>query len=381
MYRLASLRRAVALSILTCVPATAIAEDAVLDTSLQLGEVRVTALRTGSLPATAVLSSVDMLGGDRLRNENVTDAWQLFAKVPGTMLTAFNQGTTSGKFSFRGFNGEGEINAIKLLIDGVPSNSNDGNMPYIDMVQTQELQSIEVVRGTNDPRHGLHNIAGNATLRTLTGGDYLRGRASAGSFGTSDAQAVAGIESGALAQNYAAGYSMSDGYRDHATSSRATLAGKWTLLPSGDGAQYGASLRFAALRAQEAGYLTQAQVLADPRQSPAHNASDGDRRQLAQGSIRSERVFGALTWSNLAYLNDLKDRRFVRFSLSAAQQERDTDERQLGAGSTLTWRAGRTSIGELSLEGGLSAEWQDNVSERYTTVLRARQTRTRDQHF
>ena len=130
MYRLASLRRAVALSILTCVPATAIAEDAVLDTSLQLGEVRVTALRTGSLPATAVLSSVDMLGGDRLRNENVTDAWQLFAKVPGTMLTAFNQGTTSGKFSFRGFNGEGEINAIKLLIDGVPSNSNDGNMPY-----------------------------------------------------------------------------------------------------------------------------------------------------------------------------------------------------------------------------------------------------------
>ena len=381
MSRIAFPQRALALTFCTLVSAPVLAEDSVLDSSLQLGEVRVTAQRVGTLPATAILSSVDVIGRDRLLDENVTDAWQLFAKVPGTMLTQFNQGNTSGKFSFRGFNGEGEINAIKLLIDGVPSNSNDGNMPYIDMVMTQELQSIEVVRGTNDPRYGLHNIAGNANLRTLSGGDYLRGRASYGSFGTADLQAAAGIEHGAFAQNYAAGYTLSDGYRDHSTSSRASLAGKWTWAPAESGTRYGAGLRFAELHAQEAGYLTFAQSRTNPRQSPAHNASDGDRRQLLQGSLRAEQSFGALTWSNLAYLNDLKDQRFVRFAITTSQQERDTDERQLGAQSTLTWRAGQTAIGELTLEGGLSGEWQDNVSERYTTVLRARQAQTRNQHF
>jgi iron complex outermembrane receptor protein len=381
MHSLFPIRRAVALALFACLPAVNQAADTVLDASLQLGEVSVTAQRTGSLPATAILSSVDILGNERLRDADVTDAWQLFAKVPGTMLTQFNQGNTSGKFSFRGFNGEGEINAIKLLIDGVPSNSNDGNMPYIDMVLTQELDSIEVVRGTNDPRYGLHNIAGNANLRTVTGGDYLRSRASYGSFGTLDLQAAAGVEQDSLAQNYAAGYTSSDGYRDHSVSSRSSLSGKWNWTAPEGGSHYGAALRFAELRAQESGYLTDAQSRSNPRQSPVHNASDGDIRQLGQASFQGENTIGDLSWSNLAYLNDLKDRRFVRFSVGTAQQERDTDERQLGLQSTLTWRAGRTALGDLTLEGGLSGEWQDNISERYTTLLRARQAQTRNQHF
>lgn len=381
MHSTISIRRAVALALLASLPALSPAADTALDASLQLGEVNITARRTGTLPATSILSSVDIVGKERLRDADVTDAWQLFAKVPGTMLTQFNQGNTSGKFSFRGFNGEGEINAIKLLIDGVPSNSNDGNMPWIDMVLTQELESIEVVRGTNDPRYGLHNIAGNANLRTVTGGDYLRGRAAYGSFGTIDVQGAAGIEHGALTQNYAAGYTRADGYRDHSESSRASLAGKWNWTAPDDGGAYGAALRFAELRAQESGYLTYAQSRANPQQSPLHNASDGDRRQIGQASFHRERRFGSLSWSSLAYLNDLKDQRFVRFSLGTSQQERDTDERQLGLHSALTWRAGRTALGDLTLEGGVSGEWQDNISERYATALRVRQAQTRNQHF
>jgi hypothetical protein len=43
----------------------------------------------------------------------------------------------------------GEINAVKLLVDGVPANSNDGNMPYIDGVFPLDIAGIEVVRGTS----------------------------------------------------------------------------------------------------------------------------------------------------------------------------------------------------------------------------------------
>ncbi len=351
------------------------------DTALQLGEITVTAQRMSALQASAVLSSIDILGAARLQDANVTQAWQLFSKVPGVMLTQFNQGNVSGKFSFRGFNGEGEINAIKLLIDGIPSNSNDGNMPYLDMLQTLEMSSIEVVRGTNDPRHGLHNIAGNADIRTWTGGDYLRGRLAYGSYETLDAQAVAGVEGGGLAQNYTAAYQRSSGHREHSDSRKASFAGKWTLGLEG-GHSVGLSLRHTDLESVEAGYLTQAEAQADLAQSPAHNASDGGHRLLTQGALRASIALGeALSWNSLAYANDLSDRRFVRFSAGVSQQERYTDERHYGASSTLTWRAGTTRIGDVTVEGGLDAQWQDNLSQRYSTSLRTRTAQTRDQQF
>jgi iron complex outermembrane recepter protein len=353
----------------------------VADTALQLGEITVTAQRMGALQAGNVLGSVDILGAARLQDANVSQAWQLFSKVPGVMLTQFNQGNVSGKFSFRGFNGEGEINAIKLLIDGVPSNSNDGNMPYLDMLQTMEIAAIEVVRGTNDPRHGLHNIAGNADVQTWTGGDYLRGRLTYGSFETLDVQAVAGIDGKLLAQNYTAAYQRSSGHRDHSGSEKASLAGKWTFTLEG-GHSLGLSLRHTDLESEEAGYLTQAEAKANPAQSPAHNASDGGHRLLTQAALRASIGLGeALSWNSLAYVNDLSDRRFVRFSAGVSQQERYTDERHHGASSTLTWRAGATRLGEFTLEGGVDAQWQDNVSQRYSTALRARTAQTRDQQF
>ena len=139
---------------------------------LSLGEIAVSAGRSGPLSSREVLSSVDVLGSERLAHEQVNNAWELFKRAPGVMTTEFNQGTTSGKLSFRGFNGEGEINAVKLLVDGIPANSNDGNMPYLDAIFPLDIESIEVVRGTNDARYGLNNIAGNAQNNTRTGGNY-----------------------------------------------------------------------------------------------------------------------------------------------------------------------------------------------------------------
>lgn len=129
------------------------------DSTFTLGSVTVQGSQTGKLSTRNVLTSVDVLGADRIEDQNVNSAWELFGQMPGVLLTDFNQGTTSGKFSFRAFNGEGEINAVKLLIDGIPSNTNDGNMPFIDAIFPLEIASIETVRGTNDARYGLNNIA------------------------------------------------------------------------------------------------------------------------------------------------------------------------------------------------------------------------------
>ena len=157
----------------------ALADDPVM----VIGEVRVSAQRPGgALLSNSVMSSVDVLGADKLEDKNVANSWELLGQLPGIQLTETRMGAESGKASFRAFNGEGYINGIKVLIDGIPSNVNSGNQRFIDMVFPLEVDYIEVVRGTNDPRYGLHNIGGNINFGTRQGGNYLDGRVSVGSF-------------------------------------------------------------------------------------------------------------------------------------------------------------------------------------------------------
>ncbi|WP_244103657.1 TonB-dependent receptor plug domain-containing protein, partial [Burkholderia gladioli] len=117
------------------------------DSTFVLGTIDVSGARTGALTSRNILTSVDRVDAEHIENRNARSPWELFGQLPGVLLTDFNQGTTSGKLSFRGFNGEGEINAVKLLIDGLPSNSNDGNMPFMDAVFPLEIDSLETVRG------------------------------------------------------------------------------------------------------------------------------------------------------------------------------------------------------------------------------------------
>jgi outer membrane cobalamin receptor len=115
----------------------------------ELGTMEVTDTRapSGKLQSRDILSSVDILNADKIENQNVLTSYDLFHRMPGVQVTQFGQGTTTGKFSFRAFNGEGNINGVKLLIDGIPSNTNDGNMSFIDAIFPMDIESIEVVRG------------------------------------------------------------------------------------------------------------------------------------------------------------------------------------------------------------------------------------------
>lgn len=350
--------------------------------AVTLGEVQVRSTAGGALPSKAVLSSVNLLGADLIERQNVGGAWQLFGQMPGVMLTEFRQGTTAGKLSFRAFNGEGEINAVKLLIDGIPSNSNDGNMPYLDMLFPLDIQAIELVKGTNDPRYGLHNIAGNASIVTGIGGDYTQARAAYGSFDTREVQLAKGVESGGLSQNYFLGYQNIDGYRDHAQSEKTSLAGKWFYTPDDGATRYGVIARVYRHDAQEAGYLTLAESRADPAGSAARNATDAGNRRMNQLSGHLDQQLNErLFWSAKAYVNTLYDQRWVRFSPAVGQQERIADETHYGVINTVTWRPQVDGLYGLAIEGGVDAQWQDNTSQRYRTTDRVRTATTRDQQF
>ncbi|CRM89501.1 catecholate siderophore receptor CirA [Pseudomonas sp. 22 E 5] len=352
------------------------------DSILTLGTVNVQGTASGPLRTSSVLSSVDILGGDILEKMPVNYSWELFSRAPGVMLTEFNQGTTSGKISFRGFNGEGEVNAVKLLIDGIPSNSNDGNMPYMDMIFPMELDSIEVVRGTSDARYGLNNIAGNVNMLTRTGGDYNRARLRYGSFNTQEAQLAKGIESNNWTQNYFFAYQKTDGYRDHAEADKFSMSGKWFYTPDDDSYRIGLIARHYETAAQEPGYLSEDDARHHPEMTNSFNATDKGTRRINQVSLHFDTDLAeTLAWSAKTYANTFDDRRWTQYWSTSAQQERDAYETQYGALTSLTWRPEVSWLYDFALEGGADIQQQQNKSERYRTKDRTRLTTTRNQQF
>jgi iron complex outermembrane receptor protein len=322
------------------------------------------------------------MNADKIENQNVLTAFDLFHRMPGVQITQFNQGTTTGKLSFRGFNGEGNINGVKLLIDGIPSNTNDGNMPFIDSLFPLDIESIEVVRGTNDPRYGLHNIAGNANINTYQGGNYAKGRVSYGSFDSYDVQSGLGYESGGFSQNYAISYRDTSGYRNNADSDKNSFSGKWFYTPESEKYKVGLIARWSEGDASEPGYMTLDQARSNPTQSMPHNKTDGGNRQLGQLSAHLDvNLKDDLFWSTKSYVNTFDDKRWVTFSSAVSQQERLAEELQYGAITSLTYRPVIAGLYDFSVESGFDFQNQNNKSSRFLTANRMRTSQTRNQEF
>lgn len=336
----------------------------------ELGEVTVTDREeNGKLTSRDIATSVDVMYEDKIANQNVMTAYDLFHRMPGVQITQYGQGTTTGKLSFRAFNGEGRVNAVKLLIDGIPSNTNDGNMPFIDALFPLDIESIEVVRGTNDPRYGLHNIAGNANINTTTGGNYVKGRVSYGSFNTHDVQSGLGYEKDGLTQNYAVSYRASDGYREHSDSDKNSFSGKWFFTPDDNKYKVGLIARWSEAGAQESGYLTFQEQLADPEQSMLRNATDYSKRTVGQVSTHLDvNLTDKLFWSNKAYGNVFDDQRMVKFEPVFAQVKRDRDEVQYGAITSLTYHPTINWLEDFSIESGFDFQQQENKYQQYRTT-------------
>lgn len=70
------------------------------DSVIVLGEVPVYSGSGGALPPTSLLTSVDILGADKIEDKNVQQSWELLGQLPGIQLTETRMGAESGKATF-----------------------------------------------------------------------------------------------------------------------------------------------------------------------------------------------------------------------------------------------------------------------------------------
>ena len=335
------------------------------DGAISMGEVRVNAARSsGALLSNNILTSVDVLGADQIEDKNVAASWGLVGQLPGVQLTETRMGAESGKATFRAFNGEGYINGIKVLIDGIPSNVNSGNQRFIDMIFPLEVDYIEVVRGTNDPRYGLHNIGGNINFGTRQGGNYTDARFTYGSYDTREVQFAVGRETNGLSQNYIVARQDSDEYRG-TDSKKYTLGGKWFLTSSDKTVKAGLIARTYHHEAGEPGFLTATELAQERRQSPSKNANDFSDRDMHHVSAHLDwQITPDAFLSNKVYYNKYEDDRRVTFTSNPAgtapRQNRLWDEKQIGFMSNLTLRLND----QVTFDAGVNTEQQDNKYKR-----------------
>ncbi|HLP41004.1 MAG TPA: TonB-dependent receptor, partial [Fibrobacteria bacterium] len=357
-------------------------EDAPSDDTLHLTVGKVVVLGKAPGPdAYNLPTSVDVVAADKLENENVDFSLELAKEVPGVHTSEYNQGILHGDLGIRGFNAEGGVPHVKLLIDGIPSNLNNG-FPDMNALFPLEISRMEMTRGTNDPRYGLHNLAGNVNVFTKRGGNRHMAKVTGGSFHTGDVQALSAIERNNFSQTYFAGYRRSDGYRDNSEMEKYALSGKWFHTAAGDRLTYGLIARAFELEAKAPGYLTSSQAEADPRASPAFSESDGGTQGNRHASFHADwDIRDNLSWSFKTYGQSVDRHRWVRFTEADVQQERVEDEKQYGAISFLTWKPSGVPLKDLALSWGADYQLQDNANERFRGAERTRAETLRDHDF
>ena len=164
-------RNQLSIAILALAP-TVLANETPQDkkSSMTIGEEVVIIGKSNEIREVELSGSRDILARDQLENEHVNFTADLFKKVPGVYFSRFNQGIISADIAMRGFDAEGSSPHSKLLIDGIPSNLHVG-YSEMDALFPMEIDHIEVVKGTFDPRFGLHNVAGNVQMVSRQSGD------------------------------------------------------------------------------------------------------------------------------------------------------------------------------------------------------------------
>ncbi len=240
--------------------------------------------------------SVDVLGADEIKYENVDNALELLRKLPGISIGDYGNGGVPNGFTLRGHDNNSHGNHTVVTIDGIPINSHLGSAdgaPDLNQLTPEEVDRVELIKGPIDARYGNWSRAGILHFHTRTRGDFMKAKTSYGSWDHKKAYVTFGKEhfDNRFNQVYSVEYYDADGWRDDAHRERQNAYGKWYYRPNED-IQVGLHTHVYNADWETAGYLPESFWREDPRQSIPTSEDDGGYKDLTEGSLHFDWALG-----------------------------------------------------------------------------------------
>ena len=257
---------------------------------------------------------VTVITADDIKKSATSDLAEILAQF-GLVHVRDNTGSPSKQVDLRGFGITGDQNTL-VLVDGIRISENELSSAQLTGIALDSIERIEILRGSGAVLYGSGASGGTIniiTKRSQPGESKSYGQARAGGYGTTE------LRAGTRRMGEGLGFSLdlssenTDGYRRNNEYRQTNIAG--TLEARGD--QSRAYLRM-ALGRQDAhlpGALTEAQIMADPRQQGAvlGNTSRDDTALTLGGSTTS----GRNDWAaDLSYRTKQAPARFPGFEVN-----------------------------------------------------------------
>lgn len=350
---------------------------------VQLREIEV---KGEALDAADSAFTVNIVGGEQMRDIRLDQPLRFVEQVPGMSLTAFRQGGVADSFVIRGFGNGGHGGDAAVYVDGIPLNETMSHADgYADtnVLIPLEIEKVTVYKGSVSPLYGNFARGGTLAFTTRKGGEYQQLDFAVGSWGTYDAQGALGGRFGALETNFALQSFHTEGWRDNSLYDKSNATARFSYDIS-DRSEISLSLRHHGGQWQAPGYEPQSQFDDDDRRSEqAVNAeNDGGEKWFATQRIDFSHLLGDDTKLLVfAYNTKMEWTRWAKFGYDPGGQREDNYLRPVfGFG---------TSLNSTKSVAGIPANWvvgveyyhDDTDWDRYATANRVRQAQVIDRNF
>jgi vitamin B12 transporter len=311
----------------------------------------------GAAARDQVAASVTVLTREQIEQLPAESLAEIVNTIPGMMMYFDAPGAGAPMITSRGFFGGGEVEYVKLLVDGIPAGDVESGLIDWRRIRVADIERIEVLRGPGSSLYGDASMGGviQVFTRRSTNGGAESGdlRLSTGALGSHSADVFVKHDIGALRIALNGLVATSNGYREHSASRES--GGDLTLQRVDDRSRLQFTASLASLDREEPGPLSAAEVAADRRGSNAAfrlDRENSDRQRFAL----SYDSFGSLPLRAAIHVAD-RSTDFPRTLLFAP-----------GFGSTLERHIDTDSVGGLF---EVAHEWQSISLRAGTDVQRA----------
>jgi outer membrane cobalamin receptor len=262
------------------------------DTATLKQEIVVTAAREEQ-PRDRAAAAVTVLDRAAIAALPATSLSEVLSFVPG--LTMFFEGGASGlpMMTSRGFFGGGEVEYVKLIVDGVPAgDAESGNVDW-QRFRAADIDRVEVLHGPGSALYGDTAVGGVIQVFTrASAGSTVR--LGAGSFGAADVHAsyrhaMVGVTAGAWRTDGFREQSHADGWHGQVRLERSTDRARWRVDAGADSGER-----------HQPGPLARDEIARDREQSHALFRFDGQTTTRARVGASFD-AFGVNEWRATVY--------------------------------------------------------------------------------